>query len=334
MKIQSDFSLLNYNTFRMDVSASKFVEYDNIDDVVEIFSNIKNTKWYVLGGGSNTLFTKDFDGLIIHPTNQTIAIKQSDDHQVVVNVGAGVEWDMFIEWSVDNGFYGAENLSHIPGLVGASPVQNIGAYGVEVKDIISNVEFYNIDLGKIDNFSNSDCQFGYRDSIFKNSLRNNIVVLSVDFTLSKIFSPKLSYGNISSELCDINDLTAKNVRDVIISIRSAKLPDPEVIGNGVSFFKNPIVSESIANQIKDKYPDMPSYGDKNGVKIPAGWLIEQCGWKGKGVGNAAIHHNQALVLINTGNAKPEEIIHLSNLVIEDVKHKFGIDIHPEINFID
>ena len=318
----------------MDVSASKFVEYDNIDDVVEIFSNIKNTKWYVLGGGSNTLFTKDFDGLIIHPTNQTIAIKQSDDHQVVVNVGAGVEWDMFIEWSVDNGFYGAENLSHIPGLVGASPVQNIGAYGVEVKDIISNVEFYNIDLGKIDNFSNSDCQFGYRDSIFKNSLRNNIVVLSVDFTLSKIFSPKLSYGNISSELCDINDLTAKNVRDVIISIRSAKLPDPEVIGNGGSFFKNPIVSESIANQIKDKYPDMPSYGDKNGVKIPAGWLIEQCGWKGKGVGNAAIHHNQALVLINTGNAKPEEIIHLSNLVIEDVKHKFGIDIHPEINFID
>ena len=334
MKIQHNFSLVNHNTFKMNVSTKEFIEYNDVNDIIDIFAHIENGKFYVLGGGSNTLFTRNFCGTIICPTDKAITVRHQDDDKVVVNVKAGAIWDEFVDWSVENGFYGAENLSHIPGMVGASPVQNIGAYGVEVKDIISNVEFYNISLGRVENYSNEDCQFGYRDSIFKKQLRGNVVVLSVDFTLSKVFTPNLSYGNISEELLDTTNITAKIVRDTIISIRTAKLPDPDVVGNGGSFFKNPIVSVDIADNIKMQYPNMPSYSDVNGVKIPAGWLIEQCGWKGKAVGKAAVHHNQALVLINLGGAGPEEIVSLADSIIKDVKQKFNIEIYPEINFID
>lgn len=333
MDIKTNFSLEKYNTFGLDVIADNFAEFSNLDELRFIFKQINERKWYVLGGGSNTLFVKDYDGVIIHPMSNKIKIVCQDELSVRVLVDAGVIWDDFVAWSVENGFYGAENLSYIPGCVGASPVQNVGAYGVEAKDIISCVEIYLPHLDKVSIYTNQECKFGYRDSVFKNELKNKTVILRVEFVLQKKFKPNLSYGNISMLFGENEEITAHKLRNKIVKVRKEKLPDPNEIGNGGSFFKNPIVNKYLAQKLLECFPTMTQYEDAKGVKIPAGWLIEHCGWKGKCMGRAAVHGMQALVLVNMGGATPDEIVALSERIICDVRDKFGVSIEPEINFI-
>lgn len=334
MKININYPLKKHNTFGLNIIADEFVEFHSLKELRDIFKYIKKRKWYVLGGGSNTLFVDDFHGVVIHGADKCIEVVGEDDNSVTVRVSAGVNWDDFVSWSVENGFYGIENLSLIPGCVGASPVQNIGAYGVEAKDFITRVEFYIPSSDSVSVLNNSQCRFGYRDSIFKNDLRNDAIVLNVDYTLSMFFKPNLSYGNLSSVLDGLEEnLTAKQLRDAIIKIREDKLPNPDILGNCGSFFKNPIVTQQVAASLLAMYPNMPHYDDVNGVKIPAGWLIEQCGWKGKSLGQAAVHENQALVIVNLGYAKPKEIIDIADNIIADVEIKFNIKIEPELNYI-
>ena len=317
------------NTFGIDVCASKYVEFSRVEELKNIFKVMGSDMWYVLGGGSNTLFTDDFKGVVIHPISDSIEIIGDS----LVKVDAGVVWDYFVDYSIENKLYGAENLSHIPGSVGASPVQNIGAYGSEVKDIIYEVEYYNVETDSVEVISAKDCQFGYRDSIFKNELRAKIVVLSVTFKLSKIFTPNVKYGNIICELDSSQELTARIIRDTIIKIRSVKLPDPQEIYNGGSFFKNPIVTIEKFEELKSRYEDIPSYSDLKGVKIPAGWMIDRAGWKGYREGNVGVHKNQALVLVNYGGGSGKDVMTLASKIIKDVNDKFGIIISPEINVL-
>ncbi len=334
MKIKIDYQLKRYNTFGMNVIANEFVEYKTLTDLQKIFATYSPKKWYVLGGGSNTLFTKNYEGLIIHSVAKNIELVSQDSDSLLVKADAGVVWDDFVAWCVNHNYFGAENLSYIPGSVGASPVQNIGAYGVEAKDIIHSVVFYLPEENRIEEFSAKQCEFGYRDSIFKKALRGKIIVLNVTYKLSKHFTANLSYGNLSNMLSAAQDLNAHDVRDCVISVRKEKLPDPQIMGNGGSFFKNPVVSKEFAENLMTLYPAMPYYNDTKGIKIPAGWLIEQCGWKGKKVGNVGVHERQALVIVNLGYARPQEIVDISNNIISDVKEKFGIDIYPEVNFVE
>ena len=317
------------NTFGIDISTAKYVEFRTIEELKNIFKDVGSDKWYVLGGGSNTLFTSDFKGTIIHPISDKIEIIGDSN----IKVDAGVDWDYFVAYSIDNKLYGAENLSYIPGDVGASPVQNIGAYGSEVKDIISEVEYYNTETESVEIISAKDCLFGYRDSIFKNQLRSKIVVISVTFKLNKIFTPNVRYGNIINELDTSKELTAKIIRDTIIKIRSEKLPDPKKICNGGSFFKNPIVTVDKFNDLKSQNDDIPSYSDVKGIKIPAGWLIDRAGWKGYREGDVGVHKNQALVLVNYGGGSGKDVISLADKIIKDVNNKFGIILSPEINIL-
>lgn len=318
-----------YNTFGIDVCCREYVEFKDVKELKDLF----NGKWYVLGGGSNTLFTSDFDGVIIHPVGREIALLDENNDSVLVRAEAGVVWDDFVQYAVENNYYGAENLSWIPGSVGASPVQNIGAYGSEAKDIIDSVEYYDIQQKELKVILGKNCQFGYRDSIFKQSLAGRVVVNSVTYRLSKTFIPNVKYGNITNELDPAVELTAKILRETIIQIRKAKLPDPEVIGNGGSFFKNPIVSQEKFQKIQSNYPKMPFYGDPNGVKIPAGWLIDTAGWKGYVEGSVGVHRDQALVLVNYGGGSGADVIALATKIIEDIDKKFGIRLSPEINIL-
>lgn len=318
-----------YNTFGIDVCCSEYIEFEDVRDLNISF----NGKWYVLGGGSNTLFTSDFDGLILHPIGRKITLLEENEDFVLVRAEAGVVWDDFVHYAVENGYYGAENLSWIPGSVGASPVQNIGAYGSEAKDIIDSVEYYDTQLKEVLVIRGENCQFGYRDSIFKQSLAGRVVVNSVTFRLSKQFTPNVRYGNITNELDPAIELTAKVLRETIIKIRKAKLPDPEVIGNGGSFFKNPVVSQEKFQEIQSIHPKIPFYADPHGVKIPAGWLIDTAGWKGYVEGAVGVHRDQALVLINYGGGGGADVIALANKIIEDINKKFGIRLSPEINII-
>lgn len=334
MKININYPLKKNNTFGLDVIADEFIEFQSVEQLCDIFKYIKNRKWYVLGGGSNTLFIDDFHGVIIHSVAKELEVVSQDINSVTVRVGAGVNWDDFVSWSIDNGYYGIENLSLIPGSIGASPVQNIGAYGVEAKDFITRVECYIPSKNSVLVLNNEQCEFGYRDSVFKNNLKNDAIVLNVDYTLSRDFNPNLSYGNISLIVNDLGEnITAKQLRNHIIKIRKDKLPDTDILGNCGSYFKNPIVSQKTADLLSSQYPNMPHYDDKNGVKIPAGWLIEQCGWKGKSIGQASVHKNQALVIVNLGYAKPQEIVNIASMIIADVEIKFKIKIEPELNYI-
>lgn len=323
-------NLKPYNTFGIDVNCSQYVEFK---DVSELGSDLFSGRWYVLGGGSNTLFTSDFDGVIIHPVSCGISVVEDRPDHVLVRAQAGVVWDDFVSYTVEHGFYGAENLSWIPGSVGASPVQNIGAYGSEAKDIIYEVEYYDTVLKRVEVIKAKDCAFEYRNSIFKNSLAGRVVVNSVVYRLSKTFTPDIKYGNISAELDPAVEVTAQIVRDTIIRIRKTKLPDPVVIGNGGSFFKNPIVSQAKFKEIQATYPKMPFYGDPHGVKIPAGWLIDTAGWKGYVEGAVGVHRDQALVLVNYGGGTGGEVMALAEKIIEDIEGKFGIRLSPEINIL-
>ena len=327
-------SLLPYNTFGIDVSASRFLEYASVAELKEyIAQGAVTTPFLHIGGGSNLLFTKDYDGLILHSRIGGIEVTAEDSQTVSLRVGAGVVWDDFVACCVEHGWYGAENLSLIPGEVGASAVQNIGAYGVEVKDLITAVETVNIQgYGRV--YSVEECEYAYRSSIFKRPENKSVFVTYVRFRLSKEERYTLDYGTIRQELAKYPAPTLPIVRKVIIEIRESKLPDPKVIGNAGSFFMNPIVAKEKLEALQRDYPRIPYYELPDGrVKIPAGWMIDQCGWKGKSLGPAAVHDKQALVLVNRGGAKGSDIVALSDAVRASVRDKFGIDIHPEVNVI-
>ena len=328
------YSLLPYNTFGIDVSASRFLEYASVAELKEyIAQGAVTTPFLHIGGGSNLLFTKDYDGLILHSRIGGIEVTAEDSQTVSLRVGAGVVWDDFVACCVEHGWYGAENLSLIPGEVGASAVQNIGAYGVEVKDLITAVETVNVQgYGRV--YSVEECEYAYRSSIFKRPENKSVFVTYVRFRLSKEERYTLDYGTIRQELARYPAPTLPIVRKVIIEIRESKLPDPKVMGNAGSFFMNPIVAKEKLEALQRDYPRIPYYELPDGrMKIPAGWMIDQCGWKGKSLGPAAVHDKQALVLVNRGGAKGSDIVALSDAVRASVRDKFGIDIHPEVNVI-
>lgn len=332
MKDLNDYSLLKHNTFGMDVRAERFIEYVSEEELISILPLLHEHRFLHIGGGSNILFCGNYDGIILHSAIAGISVVAEDEASVSVKVGAGVLWDDFVSYAVEKGWSGAENLSLIPGEVGASAVQNIGAYGVEAKDLIENVETIDLTDGTRRVFLNAECVYGYRKSIFKNELKGRYAVTYVTYRLSKVFQPKIDYGNVREKLQG-KELTPENVRNAVIDIRQSKLPDPEVIGNAGSFFMNPVVSLEKYEVLKTENPDMPHYIVDGGVKIPAGWLIEKCGWKGKSLGRAGVCPNQALVLINLGGATGRDIVALSNAVCKSVSEKFGISISPEVNII-
>lgn len=325
-------SLRPYNTFGIDVNAHLMLEYDNAGDLAEIFATRRPAKFLHIGGGSNLLFTRDYDGLLLHCTARGIETVREDGTSIDIRVEAGKVWDELVAECVAHGWTGAENLSLIPGEVGASAVQNIGAYGAEVKDLIVEVETFDTMTGQRRTIPVGECGYAYRESRFKHE--KHLIVTHVTYRLSKTFKPDLSYGHLATLFQGKEDsLTPAALRDAVIAIRRDKLPDPAVTGNAGSFFMNPVVSEEKYRELAAAYPAMPSYKAPGGVKIPAGWLIEQCGWRGRSLGRAAVHSRQALVLVNLGGATADEITRLAQTIIDDVKERFGITLRAEVNFI-
>lgn len=330
----NNYSLLNHNTFGMNVRAKRFFEYNSVQELQELLKTIPADEPILhIGGGSNLLFTGNYDGTVLHSAIKGISITDETDNNIFVRVGSGVVWDDFVAYCCKRNWGGVENLSLIPGEVGASAVQNIGAYGSEAKDTIVLVEAVELCSGQQRVLGNAECNYAYRQSIFKQELKGKYAITYVTYKLSKKPELKLDYGNIRSVLQGKENISISDVRQAIIDIRNAKLPDPSVQGNAGSFFMNPVVSREKFLSIQKDYPQMPFYEVEDGVKIPAGWMIEQCGWKGRALGRAGVHDKQALVLVNLGGATSNEIIALSDAVCKSVKDKFGIDIHPEVNFI-
>lgn len=322
------------NTFGIDVSASSFFEYHSEDELQKKIETGGISMPYLhIGSGSNLLFIKDYEGTVLHSRITEIEVIAENENQVSVRVGAGMIWDDFVAYCVGKGWYGLENLSLIPGEVGASAVQNIGAYGVEVKDFITSVDTISI-FGKKRVFQTRECEYAYRKSIFKRPEMKSVFVTYVTFCLSKKESYTLDYGTIRQELTKYSIVDLETLRRVIIEIRESKLPDPKILGNAGSFFMNPIVSRVRFEELQRQFPSMPHYNiDEERVKIPAGWMIDQCGWKGKALGPAAVHDKQALVLVNLGGATGSDIVALSDAVRASVYEKFRIEIFPEVNFI-
>lgn len=336
MEIYKNISLKPFNTFGIESYAGCLIKIKSEKDARSLFSGeiYYNKPIMIIGGGSNILLTRNIKGTVMIPRFRGIRIEKIFGDDIIVSAGAGVVWDKFVEWSVEREIYGLENLSNIPGSVGAVPIQNIGAYGVEIKDLIEKVRTVSIIDGSIRIFSPAECRFGYRDSIFKHELKNKYLVTRVYFRLMKKPSLKLNYGSVKAELEKTGDFSLKSVRNTIINIRNAKLPDPKIIGNAGSFFKNPVVSKAIAGKLKSFYPSLPVYDDRSGgLKIAAGWLIEQCGWKGKRLGNAGIHDNQALVIVNHEGASGQEIYELSEMIKKSVKDKFNVVLEREVEVI-
>lgn len=326
-------SLLAYNTFGIEVYASDFLEYASVEELKRYIAEGRISSPFLhIGGGSNLLFTKDYEGTVLHSRIQGVEVLEETPEYIVVRVGAGMEWDAFVAHCVQQGWHGAENLSLIPGEVGAAAVQNIGAYGVEVKDLICELETIDIQ-GNEKIYTAEECGYAYRFSIFKQPAMKGVFITYVRFRLSKSPQYHLDYGTIREELAKHSRLTPSVLRQVIVDIRQSKLPDPKVLGNVGSFFMNPVVERSHWECLLKKYPRMPYYDQGEKVKIPAGWMIEQCGWKGKALGRAAVHDKQALVLVNLGGATGEDIVRLSDAVRASVQQEFGVDLHPEVNFI-
>lgn len=327
-------SLKNYNTFGLDVYANRFLEYDSKENLLKLIKEKEITLPYLhIGRGSNLLFTQNYAGTILHSCIQSIELLSEDHDSVWLRVGAGVIWDDFVCYCVEHGWQGVENLSLIPGEVGAAAVQNIGAYGMEVKDSIVSVETVDIE-GEESTYDVEECDYSYRDSLFKRPEMKSVFVTHVNFRLNKIPHYVLDYTALSKALQSYSEITLCNIRNAIIGIRQSKLPDPKVLGNAGSFFMNPIIPRSCFEDLQRIYPDIPHYDvDLDFVKIPAGWLIEQCGWKGKSLGPAAVYDKQALVLVNRGEATGEDIVKLGEAVQKSVKDKFGIDIQPEVMYI-
>lgn len=332
MAIRDNCSLAGRNTFGMDVRADSLIDWASTDELKNALQDIVKPV-LMIGGGSNLLFMGDFKGTVLHSTITSIDIIGSTDDRVYVKVGAGVVWDDFVAWCTINGFWGVENLSAIPGEAGASAVQNIGAYGVEAKDVIDTVQTICLADGTERDFSNSECRYGYRQSIFKNELKGQYAVAYVIYALSKMPQPKLGYGALEQEVERLGGPTLTNIRQAVISIRNSKLPDPKVLGNAGSFFMNPVVTEQEYDIIRSNYPDVPSYPAPGGIKVPAGWLIEKTGWKGRSLGLAAVYDKQALVLVNKGGATGADVKRLADTIIADVKQKFGVTLSTEVNYI-
>jgi UDP-N-acetylmuramate dehydrogenase len=330
-----NFPLKQLNSFGFEVYARYFAQPKNLEELVQVLDNetFNNNKQLILGSGSNLLFTKNFEGCLVQPMLTGIEKAAETKAQVLIRAGAGVEWDTLVEYCVANEFYGLENLSLIPGKVGASPVQNIGAYGVEAKDSIHSVEFFNLKSKKLEIYDNAQCEFGYRDSIFKRTMKGKIVITHVTYRLSKTAHFNTSYGNISDELKKFSELSLRNIRQAVINIRQSKLPDPKEIGNAGSFFKNPVVTLAVADSLQAQHPTLPRYNSKEEVKIPAGWLIEQCGFKGIRRGNVGVHPKQALVLVNYGGGTGEQVLQLAQEIISTVKNKFGVNLEMEVNVV-
>lgn len=323
------------NTFGFDVKATLYAEYDSVEELEKMIAEGRITSPFLhMGCGSNLLFVKDYDGVVLHSRIGGMEVTAEDDEQACVRVGAGVIWDDFVAYCVERGWYGAENLSLIPGETGASAVQNIGAYGVEVKDLILSVETVNI-RGEKRIYQKDECEYAYRKSLFKKPEMKSVFVTYVNFILGKKERYTLDYGTIRQELAKYPAVNLATLRQVIIDIRNSKLPDPKVLGNAGSFFMNPIVPRALFERLLHQYPSMPHYEvDADRVKIPAGWMIDQCGWKGKALGPAAVHDKQALVLVNLGGATGKDVVALSDAVRASVKEKFGVEIWPEVNFIE
>lgn len=336
-QIQENVSLKKYNTFRVEARASYFIEVHNTEELEYAinFSKTKNIPFLVLGSGSNLLFTRNFEGIVIALQLFGIIEAQVDENHILVSAKAGENWHQFVLYCIAKKYGGLENLSLIPGNVGASPIQNIGAYGTEIKDIFYTCKVFDIKDSTYKIFKREDCNFGYRDSIFKNTARGRYIIVEVTFLLTTD-NHKLSttYGAIHNELIKkyIAEPSIKDISDAVIAIRKSKLPDPDVTGNAGSFFKNPVISVDQFNELNTKYNDIPHYPNGDKVKIPAGWLIEQCGWKGKTTGNVGCHPLQALVIINaTGNATGREIFEFSSQIIRSTQEKFGIELEREVN---
>ncbi|WP_455671620.1 UDP-N-acetylmuramate dehydrogenase [Phocaeicola sp.] len=336
MKEYTNYSLLPYNTFGIDVKAASFIEYSSVEDLKNILSRdaFVSRPFLHIGGGSNLLFTTDYAGTILHSQMKGMEVVAEEGDSVYIRVSSGVVWDDFVAYCVSQGWGGAENLSLIPGEVGASAVQNIGAYGVEAKDLISQVETVEVATGSDRTFTNEDCCFSYRQSIFKNELKGRYIVTYVTYRLSKNPVFNLEYGNIRAELGKYGEVNLYTIRQSLIAIREDKLPDPKVEGNAGSFFMNPIIPRAQFEALQKVYEKMPFYVvDEERIKVPAGWMIDQCGWKGKVLGRVGVHNKQALVLVNKGGATGQDVIELSKAVQAAVKDKFGIEIRPEVNFI-
>ncbi|PWT73511.1 MAG: UDP-N-acetylenolpyruvoylglucosamine reductase [Bacteroidetes bacterium] len=336
MQIQENFSLKQFNTFGIDVSASHFASFANQDELRLLTEMARKKELFILGGGSNILFTKDFNGWVIRNDIKGIELLKEENNYIYVKAGAGENWHQFVLHCIQKNWAGLENLSLIPGLVGASPMQNIGAYGVEMKEYFFELEALHLKDNKISTFSVNDCEFGYRESIFKKKWKNQFVILSVSFRLNKKPIFNMSYGAIGQELelMGVKDLSIQAISQAVINIRNSKLPDPAVIGNAGSFFKNPSVQASFFEKLKRKFPGLVAYTNLDGsMKLAAGWLIEQCGWKGYRKGDAGCHAKQALVLVNYGHASGKEIYHLSREIASSVHKKFGVELETEVNII-
>ncbi len=334
--IQKNVPLKPYNTFGLKYTAACIATISNEKEAVEFTENIHTfpAPLLVIGEGSNILFTRDFPGTIIRVNINDIEIKEETGDEVIVSAGAGLKWDTFVEWCVNHGLNGLENLSLIPGTVGAAPVQNIGAYGVEAAETVTRVRAFEIRTGQIREFTAEECCFGYRSSVFKTIYKGRFMVLKVYFRLSRSFNPRTAYGNLKEELKARGGDSPADIREAVLAIRRRKLPDPLVTGNAGSFFKNPLIDNVTAAEMLSKYPGMPSYADPSGkTKLAAGWLIEQCGWKGKRIGDAGVHDKQALVIVNYGKATGRELYDLSEKVRESVRAKFGISLEREVEVL-
>jgi UDP-N-acetylmuramate dehydrogenase len=333
--MEYNIDLKDFTTFGVSANAKKFATFSTEEEARNLTKN-NNEALLILGGGSNVLLTQDFNGLVLKNEIKGISIIEKNNISVVLKVGAGEEWHNFVLHTIENGYFGIENMSLIPGSVGASPMQNIGAYGVEIKDVFEKLEALEIETGEIHTFTKEACVFGYRESVFKHALKGKYIITHVYFRLSLVEKISTKYGAIEQELLKngISNPTSKDVSNAVIAIRSSKLPNPKDLGNAGSFFKNPVVPIKLYNKLRKTFSDAPSYPiDENSVKVPAGWLIESAGWKGKKVGACGVHVNQALVLVNYGGATGNDILNLSTEIIENIYQKFGIVLEREVNIL-
>lgn len=330
-----DIEIADRNSFHVRQRAARLAEFDRAEELPELFARYTPQQWLALGGGNNILFTRDVEPMLIVPCDKRIEVIESNGDRTLVRAGAGVEWDDLVAWSVERELWGIENLSLIPGKVGAAPVQNIGAYGAEAKDAIVSVELYEPATGEFRTLSAAECHFGYRESIFKHEAKGRVIITSVCFELSHTPAPRLGYGDVMREVEARGGVSLRNIREAICSIRRSKLPDTAVLGNAGSFFKNPIVENCVAKALLAKYPDMPTYpsGHEGMTKLAAGWLIDRAGMKGYREGCVGVHDRQALVLVNLGGATGGEVMELARTVQQRVREAFGIDIDTEVNIL-
>lgn len=334
--IYNNINVASRISFRVNHQAKTVVEFETAEDLRGYFTEHKPDKWYVLGAGNNTLFTKDYDGVVLTPICREMTIIEDNAEYVDIRVEAGADWDTLVAWSVERGLWGLENLTSIPSSVGAAPVQNIGAYGAEVKDVVTTVEYFDCVAMEVKRISNAECRFAYRDSIFKQELRGVAIILAVEMRLQREPKPNLGYGDVMREVEALGGATPANIRRAISDIRGRKLPDPQVLGNAGSFFKNPIVERDVAERLLHKYPSMPHYDvptEPNKVKLAAGWLIDQSGLKGYREHGVGVHEHQALVLVNYGTACGNDVKLFAEFVASVVEHKFGVTITPEVNIL-